>query len=289
MKKIRSLWGRVCASALGLTRLLARPACIRAVAGMCAAAIWAAPLAASGASGVAGKHWAAALEPIQMAPSTGAKEPSAQRPATTWQVALEGPWLAGFSDLVVGQRASWGYALGLGLSTALGSAVEVSLRGTRQQTTDGMVNMTYASGRGRAMDPQVAGWRAWLATLGVSYRWGRERLWSPYAGLDVVGGYGGYALTYMGDLAKSLQVPQTWPRPKMRMEHLGQGWLWGGGAHAGLRLQLADWLATHTELGVALIPVGSLAVSNNRAVVDARIAPHVAFLVHGAFSLQIGL
>ena len=207
-----------------------------------------------------------------------------------WGLHVEAPVAGVLANTPAHRQAAWGSQLGLAVAVELLPHLELRAQVTQGQASAGSMAISYASGNNRPFDTELAQWRATLAALGVAYVWSHpDRPWELYAGADAVGGYGGYALVYTDAVAKNLEVTPTQAQSRVPTPHLADGALWGAGARGGLRLRLNAWLSTQTEVGVVLLPLSAVPVTNNRDIRDVRTVPHVAILPYAAFSIRVSL
>jgi hypothetical protein len=215
-----------------------------------------------------------------------------------WGLGLELPAVGIVTGVAEKSTVGWGYTLGGGLSWEITPTVLSRIFVVGGQTYDGEARVSYiadVAGRQRASSPQAADWVDLEVGVGGAYLWrAAGRRWAPYAGADVTLCYSGYDFTFDDTLAQlrtqELGVEDPCVGPNCGVEtNSGVELGLGATVRGGVRLELADWLATLAELSVSYRRVGDEAIDNTLIARDVKTARESVFLVRATFTVRLGL
>jgi hypothetical protein len=232
--------------------------------------------------------------------ATVAAEPAASELSRTglygWGLGLELPAIGVITGVAEKSSVGWGYTLGGGVSWEVTPRTSVRLLVAGGRTYDGQARVNYlenVSSEQRASSQQRADWIDLEVALGGVYTWRSGlRSWAPYAGADVAFFFSGYDHYFdespaqlMGTEGADGCVVSDCPAQTQSGLEPGVG----ATVRAGLRLDLASWLATLAELSVSYRRVGDESVVNTLVIRDVRTARESVFLVRATFSMRLGL
>jgi hypothetical protein len=240
------------------------------------------------------------MTPWALALATVAVEPAASELSRTglygWGLGFELPAIGVIAGVAEKSTVGWGYTFGGGVSWEVTPTISVRLLVARGRTFDGRARVNYVeeiSSEQRASSQQRADWLDLEVALGGAYTWRSvARGWAPYAGADVAfcfSGYDHYFDESPAQLSGSEGADWCLESDCPAQTHSGLESGVGATVRAGLRFDLASWLATLAELSVSYRRVGDEAVANTLAIRDVRTAGESVFLVRTTFSMRLGL
>lgn len=215
-----------------------------------------------------------------------------------WGLGLELPVVGIVTGVAEKSTVGWGYTLGAGLSWEITPTILTRVFVAGGHTYDGEGRVSYiedVAGEQRASSPQAADWIDLEVGVGGAYMWrGAGRRWAPYAGADVTFRMAGYDF-YFDDTLVQLRTQELsnldpCVGPNCEVE-TNSGLELGVGAtlRGGVRLELADWLATLAELSLSYRRVGDETIDNTLLARDVKTARESVFLVRATFTVRLGL
>lgn len=135
----------------------------------------------------------------------------------------------------------------------------------------------------RTVERQRAQWFDLEGTLGATYYVGAERSpWSPFVGVDVGIGANGYEFFLGEDSLADVADPSTGPSVAHNLGFVA-------GVRAGVRLELAYWLATLVQLRGGYAHLGEQGVSGTVGARDVRNIAETVWTLLATFSVRVGL
>jgi hypothetical protein len=215
-----------------------------------------------------------------------------------WGLGLELPMVGVITGAAEKSTVGWGYTLGAGLSWEITPTILTRVFVAGGQTYDGEARVSYiddVAGEQRASSPQAADWVDLEVGAGGAYMWrAAGRRWAPYAGADVTLRVSGYDFYFDETLAqlRTQDLSDTDPCVGTNCEvETNSGLEIGVGAtlRGGVRLELADWLATLAELSVSYRRVGDEPIENTLIARDVKTARESIFLLRATFTVRLGL
>ncbi|MBI3178346.1 MAG: hypothetical protein HYZ27_01720 [Deltaproteobacteria bacterium] len=216
-----------------------------------------------------------------------------------WGLGLELPMVGLTTGAAEHSRVGWGYALGAAVSYEFTPHWLGRLMVSGGATSGARARVRYlenvAAGE-RTYTHQAADWLSVETGLGVAYLFrNSERPWAPYVGGDVLFNFAGYNFHFDKSLANLEERDQGDVLARCTGDvcestiHDGLGFGWAAGIRGGVRLELASWLSTQSELALVYTRTGREQISNtvdNREVETAR---EDVWLMRWTFSVRLGL
>jgi hypothetical protein len=216
-----------------------------------------------------------------------------------WGIGLELPMVGVMTGAAQKSRFGWGYTLGGALSWEVTPWVETRLYLSGGQTFGGSARVRYidnVSTGARKAPAQPAEWVGAEIGVGGAYLFRDiERQWTPYIGVDLAATFAGYTFTLEDDLASLEGFDRGDAFERCTGEEcaiethdaIAADWL--ATLRGGVRLELADWLATQVELALSYTRNWNREISNTVGQLDVRTAREHILVIRSTFTVRLGL
>ncbi len=248
------------------------------------------------------RHWLLAVLLFSAAPARAQSEGGRELKRSGlygWGLGLELPMVGLTTGAATKSRVGWGYALGAALSYELTPHWLGRLVVSGGATYGGQARVSYlenvATGE-RTHTHQAADWLSVETGLGAAYLFrDSKRPWTPYVGGDVLFNFAGYDFKLDESLVSLEEPDQGDVLERCTGEvcrstiHDGLGFGWAAAVRGGVRLELASWLATQSELALVYTRTGREQISNTVDNRDVRTAGEDVWLIRWTFSVRLGL